>query len=418
MKRNLTKIIPTGMVITLAAMAQAQEPAPLPVVPPITPDPAASMQPPLTPLPAVTGDPAAALGAAPTPAPFNAGTIFGSSPAAVMTTPPPLAAIGPESSTPGTSVSAPIAVNNFEFLFREDAKEGVVRERVSKEIAKEIRDKEIDRIIEANRRSLPAGQLVMNPYAMQTGMNDPSLIGMDPLMQGDPLAQGGMMAGNPAAQRTVTAETERATAEWDFYYNQLERYSKYVKEKLLPLEAADLPDSSFTASSTDDVLNDRKSIKDAYDQAAVAATNREYMKNRDFYERLQVREDRRSAYYEWLSLEQRKLEEWTTLWSRKTNGTRWTSDDEIRRDDWYYGTNFNSEGPVKITVDNRKYLLSRTPQANLAPGELNVISNNLTPYDIIDANGEMKNRVMEIQRGTIVVPPTPSTSVGTIEIAP
>src|SRR5690606_30854754 len=117
-----------------------------------------------------------------------------------------------------------------------------------------------------------------------------------------------------------------------------------------------------------------------------------------------------------------ELTKWTEEWGRNVNGKRWTDGEEVRVDDWYYGIDFNSATPVTVAMDDREYVISRQPVDNLKPGQLNVISSNLTPYDIIDNNGYLKNPQMETLRGTLVVPPangaTGGSIGGTIEVLP
>ncbi len=361
-------------------------------------------------LPADPGLPVApalpGLPTAPAPLPFDSnvgGFNQEAAPAGAVPTPPPLTALttlsaevpaADGSTTAASATAAPVEL--FEFLFRDDENIGIVREKYTLQQAEQLKDQEINRIFTQN----------------YTNPNQPAGLPAAP----PPGFAGGGQPGQP------NPADPRAGAAWDFYYEQLTMYDQYVKAKLLA-GAVDLPELSYNA---DNAQQEAADLLGAYRDAAVMVTNDQVNENGLFYERLQAREDRRRDFYEWLSQQQRDMEEWTGLWARKINGARWADGEPVRRDDWYYGVDFNSAEPVAFRIDQEDYLISRTPQEELAPGQLNVLGSNLTPYDIIDVTGTLKNPAMERLRGTLVQPPTTvlSTDVpaapatGTVQLVP
>jgi hypothetical protein len=295
-------------------------------------------------------------------------------------TPPPLTglSIGSEAATTQTAATTATAasvgpVNNYEFLFRDDADIGVVREKYSYEDAEKIKQGEISRFI--------------TKYQV------------------------------PGQQQQQQGQDPRAGAEFDFYFEQFELYNRYVKERLLP-EVTDLPTPTYDAAN---YLQERQDLQAEYNKAALELVNDQSEENQDFYDRLQQREDRRRAYYEWIVDQQRELDEWAQVWARRVNGLRWNTAPEqqpVRRDDWYYGVNFASADPKIVHIEGQEYVVSQDPQRKVSPTQLNVISSNLTPYDIIDRNGQMKNPNMERLRGTIVHSPDDLPVTGTLEMVP
>jgi hypothetical protein len=310
--------------------------------------------------------------------------------------PPPLTitgALGADATTTDTATSGTAATagptDSYQFLFREDKELGVVREKYAMEQAEQLKQQEIDRLYEKYRSG---GAQPVTPVAPAPGQ---------PPQPGAP--------------------DPNARAAWDYYFAQLEMYSNYVKEKLLA-GAKDLPELTYDANNA---AQDWLTLSKAYNEAAIAVVNEQYNENRAFYDRLQEREDRRRDFYEWLSANQREVEEWTGLWARKVNGSRWADGEPVRRDDWYYGVDFNSADPVAIKIDQQNYLVSREPQHKVPHEQLNVLSTNLTPYDIIDATGSLKNPDMERLRGTLVAPPhtvavttEASATSGTVQLVP
>ncbi len=335
-------------------------------------------------------------------------------------TPPPLGAMdfgaspGSLADTTSTVANAAAPSQLYEFLFIEDPDYGVVRQKFEAGVAKNLKQQEINRLLDLRRAGQLPGGGVDIPGV--TPLGDPALGGLgggDPMLGMDGLAGiGGVLNAGLTNESAV-----RAAAEWDFYYQQLEMYDLYIRQKLIP-DAEDLPTLEYTAANA---LQERQDLFESYQEAAIQQNNTDYNANKEFYERLQKREDRRQAYINWTRLVQRQVTEWSEVWAREVFGTRWADGEVVRVDDWYYGTDFNSAQPVLVAIDDREYVISRQPLRNLQDGQLNVISSNMTPYDIIDSNGYLKNPVMETLRGTLVIPPAPpvystNAPTGTIEI--
>lgn len=314
-------------------------------------------------------------------------------PVAAAPTPPAVEDIGVQSSdATGASAVPQIASEStlYSFLFVEIPEYGIVRHRFEEDVAEQLKQAEITRLREQRRTAgQPAAILGVTP--MLDGMGGMPGGMMDPAM-------GGMMPGG-----MDNAGATEAAAEWDFYYQQLEMYDRFVRERLIP-GADDLPELQYDASNA---LQERQDLFESFQEAAIVQASDDANANADFYERLARREDRRSTYLEWLRLRQQAVQDWSEVWAREVYGTRWADGEVVRLDDWYYGVDFNSANPVTIEIDDREYVISRGPVDRLKHKQLNVISTNLTPYDIIDANGELKNPVMETLRGTMVMPPAP-----------
>lgn len=342
--------------------------------------------PPAAPAPGGVAPAPGGLPTLPTPDPF------GAPPGALPSLPgAPLDPNAPSAASTGIPMPPPLVVNTtsfdagttettataasagpletYQFLFREDPELGVLREKYAFEAGEQLKQQEIDRLY--------------------TKYQAPGAAPITPV------------APAPGQPPQPNAPDPKAGAAWDFYYEQLEMYSTYVKEKILPGKT-DIYELQYDAAN---YAQEWLELAKSYNSAAIQVVNQQYNENREFYERLEEREDRRRDFYEWLADNQRTVEEWTGLWARKINGSRWADQEPVRRDDWYYGVDFNSATPVSIKIDQQDYLVSKDPQANVPREQLNVLSTNLTPYDIIDVTGTLKNPQMERLRGTLVVPP-------------
>ncbi len=358
----------------------------------------------------------------------------GAAAANAVPTPPPLGELSPEAADVAADTTASISTTAapsqlYTFLFIDDPEYGVVRQKFETDVAENVKEQEIQRLMQerlTQGTQGAGGYGGLNPVGYGAAM-DPALMGAyDPMMGGggyDPMMGAGydpsmaaLTGGVPGQTGLNNTEATRAAAEWDFYYAQLEMYDTYVREQLIP-NAQDLPTLGYTAENA---LQERQDLFESFQEGAIAQNNDDFNDNKMFYERLQRREDRRLAYYQWVQLKHKEVAEWAEVWARQVFGTRWADGEEVRIDDWYYGTDFNSAQPVLVAIDDREYIVSKQPVDRLQDGQLNVISNNFTPYDIIDANGTLKNPVMETLRGTLVVPPAgpilTEDTTGTIEI--
>ena len=301
-----------------------------------------------------------------------------------------------ETSSAPSGSGVALALNAF--LFRDDQKyEKVMRNRMSSEEAEKAKQNEIE--ILRNKR--------------QTQGQQPGGMGMAAPM-GDPYGSPYGAQGNP---QQVQAESLTAAAEFDFYYQQLELYDRYLREEVLTgLDDDEMPDEPTYEASN--YLQEGVTLQDAFNKAALTQVTKQQEENLEFMERLRQREDRRDAFANWVQEKREELDEWTHTWSNNVNGTRWIGGDNVvRLNDWYYGINFNSPQPINFSIEGKKFLVSRTPQRDVPEDTLNILTTNLTPFDIISKEGYVKDVATERLKGTAVRAPREMPREGTIEIS-
>ncbi|PKO15647.1 hypothetical protein CVU37_12535 [candidate division BRC1 bacterium HGW-BRC1-1] len=300
----------------------------------------------------------------------------------------------PEASAAPSGSGVAVALNAF--LFRDDQNfEKVMRNRMSSEEAEKAKQNEIE--ILRNRR--------------QTQGQQP---GGAPMIAQDPYAS---PYGGQVNQQQGAADSMLAAAEFDFYYQQLELYDRYLREQVLSdLDEEDMPDEPTYEASN--YLQEGVTLQDAFNKAGLTQVTKQQEENLQFMERLNKRKDRREAFANWVLEKRQELDQWTLTWTNNVNGSRWIGGDTaVRLNDWYYGINFNSPQPINFSVEDNKFLLSRTPQRDVPEDTLNIISTNLTPFDIISKDGYVKDVSTERLKGTAVRAPREAPREGTIEIA-
>lgn len=298
-----------------------------------------------------------------------------------------------------TATAAGVAIQLNAFLFRDDETLGKVnRERMDLEEAEKVRANEIEKYKEKYR-------------------NDPQFGGQAAGYGGYPGAYQGYGDPNQFYQQQQREAQVTAGAEFDFYYQQLELYNRYLREVLLRgVSEEDMPDEpSYDAAN---LATEAVTLQQEFEKAAIALVNQQQEENSEFIERLQEREDRRLAFERWVDGKKQELFEWTEIWARNVNGQRWIGGDTtVRLNDWYQGLNVASPKPVLFTVDGNKFLVSRTPQHDVPEDTLNILSTNLTPFDLVDRDGNVKDVATERLRGTAVRAPIATPRTGTIIIS-
>ena len=295
--------------------------------------------------------------------------------------------------SPATPTAAGVAIQLNAFLFRDDETLGRVnRERMDLEEAEKVRANEIERYKEKYRNDAQFG--------------------------GQAIGYGGMYQDpNQLYQQQQREVQITAGAEFDLYFQQLELYNRYLREVLLRgVSEEDMPDEpSYDAAN---LPTEAVTLQQEFEKAAIALVNQQQEENSEFIERLQEREDRRLAFQRWVDSKKRELFEWTEVWARSVNGQRWIGGDTtVRLNDWYQGLNVASPKPVLFTIDGNRFLVSRTPQHDVPEDTLNILSTNLTPFDLVDRDGNVKDVATERLRGTAVRAPIATPRTGTIIIS-
>jgi hypothetical protein len=237
---------------------------------------------------------------------------------------------------------------SFVFLFRDDPDFGIVREAYTQDEAKEQIEKELGRL----------AQLRLEPRAGQ----------------------------GPGPQQAPQGVADRATVEWDFYYEQLQMYQEYVQTKVLP-GIEDLPGSAYDPSALmSGVLTERTLLYTEYQRASLALQTKLTQENAAFYERLDAREDLRRNFLEWIEERKDELTAWADAWKVNIESGNFKAGNAVNRDSWYAKMNFRNPEPMAIRSTEPPTIISKNP-VDAGHDAVNIVSGNLTPYDLLDSYG-------------------------------
>jgi len=154
-------------------------------------------------------------------------------------------------------------------------------------------------------------------------------------------------------------------AAWQYWYNQMILWEEFV-EKDIFLKKAFIKSMDKLNFASKDALNiSVASVANIINDEAQKVNIADRRKNLDFLGRLELRENRRKDYKQWLEDQKQIVADFTRNWARKEN-------------------------QQEITIDGTVYLLSSEPMENVPRNTVNVVSQKLTPYDILNADGTLK----------------------------
>ena len=159
----------------------------------------------------------------------------------------------------------------------------------------------------------------------------------------------------------------RAVAEWQYYWEQLKLWETYVKKQVLNDEPLDksVQDLDFNLPTTLD--EQMQQISQSYEQQARQASIDMFTKYINLLGRIEERIWQREVYRAWIERNKMKLNEFAYEWLRRMTGE-------------------------ELEIEGRVYLVSPKPLKNIPAGKVNIVTTNLTPYDLLNEDGSLKSQ--------------------------
>ncbi len=157
----------------------------------------------------------------------------------------------------------------------------------------------------------------------------------------------------------------RAVAEWQYYWEQLKLWEKYIHQEMLGGVSLDktVKDMNFADPATIEAQ-----VQDLYDSHSTQAQNVAKRYYNNFISLLGRIEDRiwqRDTYRTWVENNKLKLQEFAYEWLKRATGE-------------------------EIEIEGKVYLVSPKPLKQVPPGKYNIVTTNLTPYDLLNEDGTLK----------------------------
>ena len=215
-----------------------------------------------------------------------------------------------------------------------------------------------------------------SPGAPGTGARAPSVITLPNSILNDPvkvnnvlLARAFLEAYNQVlvtAPRDEPIEYVIYRAAWQLWYNQSALWGKYVNKEILLSPAAPAAIENRLDFASRDALNGSVAFVANYLQKNVKEMDESDLReNLNFWNRLEGRRYLRNDYHQWLTDQKEIVGKYTKDWI------------------------LNREGR-EVAIEGTTYLISREPIENIPLNAVNLVTNKLTPYDLLNTDGTLK----------------------------
>jgi len=154
-------------------------------------------------------------------------------------------------------------------------------------------------------------------------------------------------------------------AAWQYWYNQMSMWEQYIGSKIFLKK--NMPSSLEKLDfSTRDALNGAvANLANSLNEQADEIEKDNHRKNLTFIHRLEQRDTQRKDYSQWLDDQEYLVSKFTRTWARKQEGKE-----------------LNIEGTVYLVSDEP---LERTPR-----NTVNLVTDKVTPYDLLNTDGTIK----------------------------
>jgi len=155
-------------------------------------------------------------------------------------------------------------------------------------------------------------------------------------------------------------------ASWQLWHNQTALWGKYVDKEILLKTGAPAAIENRLDFASRDALNGSVAFVANYLQKNVRETdNANLGENLEFWNRLDGRRYLRNDYHQWLVDQKEVVGKYTKGWI------------------------LNREGR-EVAIEGTIYLISREPIESVPHNAVNLVTNKLTPYDLLNTDGTLK----------------------------
>jgi len=154
-------------------------------------------------------------------------------------------------------------------------------------------------------------------------------------------------------------------AAWQYWYNQVLLWEEYVEKNVFLNKTYASSTNKLDFTSADALKNSLELFQNDAQKKAETVIRQDHMRNLDFLSRLDYRDNRRKDYAQWLEDQKSLVVDFTRRWARKEN-------------------------EQEINIDGTIYLLSEEPLDSIPRNSVNLVTKQLTPYDLLNADGTLK----------------------------
>jgi hypothetical protein len=189
-------------------------------------------------------------------------------------------------------------------------------------------------------------------------------------VQGPMYMMGQAEMAAPMAPQVQQGQDPQAVATWTYFWRQLQLWQRYIAERIFYRDVTVGLKDILNFADPGGLPLQLLILHQAFDTQAAEVEKDTHAEDLAYQQRLQNRANQREAYAKWLDGQKEEVIAFATQWARKLRGE-------------------------EVTIDGNLYLISSEPLRHVPRNAVNIVTNRLTPYDIVNDNGTLKSQSPE-----------------------
>ena len=154
-------------------------------------------------------------------------------------------------------------------------------------------------------------------------------------------------------------------AVWQYWYNQASLWEQYVNKEIFLRKNYESGVEKLDFTNRDALNSSLAGVAQEINEEARRISEEEHQQNLRFLHRLNLRENRRADYKQWLKDQKEMVVDFAREWQSRVEGR-------------------------KVSIDGAMYLLSEEPMESVPTDAVNLVTDKITPYDLLNADGTLK----------------------------
>ena len=175
-----------------------------------------------------------------------------------------------------------------------------------------------------------------------------------------------MMGAEPQGLQVQQGQDPQAVAAWTYFWQQLKLWQLYIEDRIFYRNLAAQAQDMINFEDPGGLQTQLTGLLLALYQQAGEIDEEKHEETLAYQQRLVNRANLREAYNAWLEEQKGLVLEFAGQWLKKMRGE-------------------------EVTIDGNLYLISSEPLRRVPRNAVNIVTNKLTPYDIVNEDGTLKS---------------------------
>lgn len=181
-----------------------------------------------------------------------------------------------------------------------------------------------------------------------------------------PIYMMGEQPGGAQVPQVQQGQDPQAVAAWTYFWRQLKLWQRYIAEHIFYRDLTVHARDTLNFEDPSGLPVQLQGLLQALYQQAGEVEEEKHDEDLAYQQRLVNRANSREAYDTWLEGQKELVQEFAQHWLKKMSGE-------------------------EVTIDGNLYLISSEPLRRVPRNAVNIVTNKLTPYDIVNEDGTLKS---------------------------